>query len=273
LISPDHVKAIQDDLARQLGMPTDLIVRTVLAKDVSATGSSIHATDVDLDGMFISTELSGQQVKTRYAEQALLEQLQHEPAVELVDVEYGRIGERSLFLATVRSVRKFSRDEIGQLETAVRERLGDPQLSLVVQFLPSVLGDRFGPILIGWTNAEDAIPGEGEEDPLAKLEGQILTEVARIPDVFPIAVHFNLRDETWRVLVETTGPHAVTPQEVATVQSAFSDRDPPLAINLWHKREAVVTVGGYVAYSAFTKTTLEERVTTLPIIFRKTESE
>jgi uncharacterized hydrophobic protein (TIGR00271 family) len=271
LIPPDRVKEIEEDLESQLGMPARLIIRTVLANDVSATGSAIHATDVDLDGVFISAGLSGPQLKTRYAEQVLLERLQHEPAVELVDVECGQVGDRSIVLATLQSIRVLSRHEIGRLEAAVRVRLEDPELELVVQFVPTVLGDRFGPILIGWTNVDATTPEESAA--LNELDGQIRAEVAKLPEVFPVAVHFNVREELWGVLVETTGPRTVTPDKVATIQSAFSEHEPPLEISFWHKPEAVVTARGYVAYNDFTKSTLQERIKTLPVIFQKTKSE
>jgi uncharacterized hydrophobic protein (TIGR00271 family) len=271
LIPPDRVQEIEKDLGRQLGMPATLIVRTVLANDVSATGSAIHATGVDLDGVFLSKGLSGPQLKTRYAEQALLEQLQHEPAVELIGVECGRVEDRSLVLATVQSIRVLSRQEISRLEAAVRVRLQDPELELVVQFVPTLLSDRLGPILIGWTNIDAATPDEAEG--LAELDGRIRAEIARLTDVFPVAVHFNLREEAWGVLVETTGPRAVAPKEVTAVQATFSKHEPPLEINLWHKPEAVVTADGYMDYRNFTKSTLQERIKTLPIIFQETKSE
>ena len=82
-----------------------------------------------------------------------------------------------------------------------------------------------------------------------------------------------MQEEAWRVLLETAGPRTVTPDEVVALQSAFSEHEPPLEINLWHKPEAVVTAEGYTTYSDFTKTTLQERIKTLPVIFQKAESE
>ncbi|HZE20633.1 MAG TPA: DUF389 domain-containing protein, partial [Desulfobaccales bacterium] len=101
LIDPNRVRAIQDDLSRKLGLPTELIVRVSLAKDVSATGSTSQVTAQNLNGFFLGGKLSPDVMKVQSAEQALREILAARPDLTLKDVDLLHFPRGPVIMATI----------------------------------------------------------------------------------------------------------------------------------------------------------------------------
>ncbi len=103
-------------------MPIELIVRIIISKDVSATGSANAIIDQNLDGFFINKNLSSDQVLIRQAEQVMLEQLAHWPKMKLVNTELVNLSRGETILATVTGFRVLTDREITALENKTRGR-------------------------------------------------------------------------------------------------------------------------------------------------------
>ena len=267
MFSPNRVKSIQDRLSEQLGKPTDLVVRTVLAKDVVATGSDLEAGAIDLNGLFLSHGLSETEKVVRTVEQVLFEQLQAEPGFRLVDVELGGLREKTKFvLATLQTVRIFSDEEIRQLEDRVRAKLGDPQIVLMLRFMSTTLVSRWGPFLVEWSRAEAT--DDETRDALTEIGQVIRQELAKLPEVFPSDVHLHREEKLLRMLAEVSGPRVPSPAEAAAVQQAVAQQCPwPIEMNIWYKGDTVVTTSGYTSFQELTKPTLQRRMEDLPETF------
>jgi uncharacterized hydrophobic protein (TIGR00271 family) len=266
IIPPRRVSQLQERLTRDLGKPTELIVRTMVAEDVHAVGSRLKAGRMDLNGVFFSNELSPRERKKRLARQVLLEQLNPEDGFQLEDLEYGESPKGTLVFATIKAIRPPQTHEVRALENLLRERLDDPELALVLRCSTATLIERDGPLLVEWTN----YGGERNREPetVKGLKQLIRNEFKKLPNTFPLAVHFNIEDDRWRALVEVAGPRPVSPGEVTIVQQAISESAPhPVDLSVWHRADVVVTSNGYAAFDEFTRPMLEKRIESLPGIF------
>jgi pyrroloquinoline quinone (PQQ) biosynthesis protein C len=109
---------------------------------------------------------------------------------------------------------------------------------------------------------------EEQPEDLADIRRTVEAEVRKIPDVFPVAVHFNIEGDRWLALAEVVGPRPVSPTELSLVQEAVSkSTSHPVELSIWHRADIVVTAEGYESYKDFTQQTLEERIEKLPEVF------
>jgi len=271
LITPSEVKRMEAALADNLNMPVELMVRNMVAKDISATGA-FTAENAPLSGTFFGDAVTPEERRKRLAEQVLLENLENEPGLRLTDVTLGRYDDRTLVAASVYSIRKILPHEVGLLQAQLRERMDDDSLAFVIRSVESQLTAADGPILIGWSYARAR---SVEDDArLAEMKELVKGETAKLHNVFPVAVYLNRAGETMRVLVEMEGPRSVTPEEVELIQTAASEAvGEPIELSIWHRSDAVVTTNGHSTFDEFTKTTLQERIQLLPHIFDKTRAE
>jgi hypothetical protein len=87
VMTPKDIKKLQEAFEEKINMPIELIVRSIISNDVSATGGANAIMDQNLDGFFINKELNPDQVLIRQSEQVVLEQLSHWTKMRLVNTE------------------------------------------------------------------------------------------------------------------------------------------------------------------------------------------
>jgi uncharacterized hydrophobic protein (TIGR00271 family) len=90
IVPPQHVTVLQEALTESLHKPTQLVVRTLLAYDMAATGSNAQVARPNFDGRLISEELSRKELYERIAEQYLYEKLTDRLGLEIESVDYVR---------------------------------------------------------------------------------------------------------------------------------------------------------------------------------------
>jgi hypothetical protein len=258
VIAPDRVKAIQEALDRRLGTPTELIVRAVLAKDVSATGSTSQVTAQNLDGFFLGRKLSPDVLKVQTAEQALREIMTSRPDLQLVDVDLLHFPRGPVILATIQGSRPLIPEETEQFQKAIQDRLHDPNLRLVTRCLTAVDVDAEGHILYGKAHFGSQSP---EEKALQDhTEEVVRNEFKEVPSVFVTNVDVIPEDDTWSVRVEAVGTKAISPGELARIERAVSRRvEKKTKIYLWFRGEVMITDQGYTSVEEFTRKRLRER--------------
>ena len=69
VMTPKDIQKLQEAFEAKIDMPIELIIRSIISKDVSATGSANEIIDQNLDGFFINKTLSPEQIAIRKAEQ------------------------------------------------------------------------------------------------------------------------------------------------------------------------------------------------------------
>jgi len=250
VMTPKDIKKLQDAFQSQISMPIELIVRSIISKDVSATGSANKIIDQNLDGFFINKALNPDQVLIRKAEQVILEQLAHWPKMRLMNTEYINLARGATILATVTGFRVLTDREITGLENRIREALEDDNINLIIRTIKTNISDHNGEMLYGWIyheGVDDRMKGE-----LSKLDGSVKTKFKKYPKLFVINVHKSVSGEDINVLVEAVGTEPVTPQEVREIEIELSD-EMKRAINLdvWYRSDAVVTGEGYRSFEEY----------------------
>jgi hypothetical protein len=265
IVSPHRVSQIQQALAERLDEPVMLLVRTIVSKDVAATGSAFKAVRVDPDGVFLGHTLSPLELKQRWAEQVLLEEFQSKAGVDLRRATYSEPEGTPLVFAEIRTIRRLSSDEITAVKTRLRERLSQPDLEFAVRFTKEELASEFGRLLVEWTDSSAATPQQRQV--MTGLRELIRDEVGRLPEVVPLGVHFHVQEDLWRVLVEVVGPRPVTRDELAALQQKAAEyASEPIELSVWYKAETVITADGFSSFEDFTRATLQKRIETLPKI-------
>jgi hypothetical protein len=266
--SPDRVAKVEEALSEATGIPTDLVVRTVLAKDVAATGSNLRVTKPNLDGVFLTEEVPTGQATTTLAKQALLEALQREPGLDLIDATYGEGTRGEFILANLESIRPVTETEIADAEKILRERLQDPDLNLVVRITTAQLITSEGPLLIEWSSP-GTLAREEYESAAPACRQMVIDAVRKELGMRPNSVYLNVDKDRWRVLVEVVGPDPVTREAVAQIQRYAAEEFPyPINVSLWHRSDYVCTPAGTLSFKEFTQDTLRSQIHQLPAVFK-----
>jgi uncharacterized hydrophobic protein (TIGR00271 family) len=257
VIAPDQVKAIQESLDRHLGQPVELIVRALLAKDISATGSTSQVTAQNLDGFFLTSKMPTEVMKVQIAEQALREVLTHRPDLYLVDVDLRQFPRGPVIIATLQGSRALIPAEVQEFERAVQARLHDPNIRLLARCLPSEDVDSQGRILYGWAHFGSQSP---EELALQeRVEMVVRQEMKKFPDLFVTSADAIRDKERWSVRVEAVGPRAISGRDLSKLEKAVAHRiGKPVKIFLWFRAEVMITDEGYSSLEELTRKRLRE---------------
>ena len=157
-LSPHQVKKLQDKMAEGVDRPVELLVRSLLSRDVSAVGHANEAVAQDLDGNFLASSENPTLQKIATTEQILREYFFNHVGLYLDEVEYVPLSNHPVMLAAVAGMRPLAKDEIGELESKIRLKSGDERLKLVIRHIPMDLYDREGKLRYGWWAMEDETP-------------------------------------------------------------------------------------------------------------------
>ena len=251
IIPPAEVGKIQDALFRRLEKPINLIVRTTIARDMSAAGSTSQVVEQNLDGNFMSAAISDKEMVLKSAEQVLWEHLASRPDFRFVSVGYGRAPRGKIILAAVEGISPPTAEEIRHVERLIQERVKEPTLSLIVRFTPSILLDRYGQGLYGWSFSGEITP---EKEKLARDIEAAVNQVfhTHYPAIYPVRLYYNLLGNTWKVLVESTGTGKLSFKDRSRIEKMISEKVAhPVQISVWFRMETVLTEGGEIPFQTF----------------------
>ena len=269
VLRPTEVTSLQERLADALGLETVVIVRTVVARDVAALGSTARVSTAALDGDLFEASSHGEDDLVLVAEQILLESLGSEPGMRLVSVRLAETENKTGVVAFVESIRNVVSEEIEAVQKALRDRLKLPSLRLFVCVMRATVDTAEGNWLVEWS--DQAYMSPQDELEAAGLRRIVAEELRGIPDLDCLGVHIHggEGDVPWRVLAEVVGPRPPAPDTVAAMQSSVSSRSSrELELSFWFRSEVVVSPDGYDSFRDFTRPTFEQRMQTLPQILR-----
>ena len=258
VIPPDEVGKIQEALSRRLKKPINLIVRTTIASDMSATGSTRQVVGRNLNGVFMNTTISDEEMVLKSAEQVIREQLAYRPDYIFKNVDYGRTPRGKVVLAAVEGISPPTEEEIRKVEHLIQERAQDPTLSLMVRFTPDMLFDRYGQYLYGWSFSGEITP---EKEKLALDIQAAVSQAfrAHYPDVYPVKLYYNLLEGKWRILVEATGADTLAFNDRIRIEKMVAEKVAhPVQISIWLRMETVMTEGGQIPFQEFIRTNLKQ---------------
>jgi uncharacterized hydrophobic protein (TIGR00271 family) len=258
VIPPNRVKSIQKALTRQLATPTELIVRCLLTKDISATGSTSEATTENLNGSFLTEKVNPNVLRVQFAEQALREILVSRPEIELMDVELLNFPRGPYILATLQGPRVLIPSEVQDFQHKIQNRLKDPTIRLLIRCSTTVEVDDQGRVLYGWSHMGQQTPEQAVL--MEQIENAVRERFKRFPDLFATNVDAAPKDDSWQVRVEVVGARIISPREAARIERDVSRQvGQQVKIFCWSKGEAMVSPEGYSSAEDFTRKRLEKQ--------------
>jgi len=260
IFTPDRVMKMQKEIAKTLDMPTKLVVRNSLSKDVSATGSTSAVTDPNLNGEFISDKLDADMVSLHLADQGLWEIFAKRPQVRLLSVDIEHIAGDTVILASVQSQRDFVPAEIKQIEEVLRRRLANPKLKLVIRSQVATDMTSNGRILYGSSHFGHPPKGvdvvDREMRKTLKSSGKF--HVTNLDAIWT--------GNHWSVRAEIYGPRVITPEEVAAAQKHVASRvGKPVKLNALSKSELLVLDNRSMAQEEFTIEHVKKKIGPFPV--------
>ena len=256
VMTPKDIKILQGKFEDRIDMPIELIVRSIISKDVSATGSTSAVIDQNLDGFFINKNLDEDQLMVRQAEQVILEQLSRWPQMRVVNTELITIERGKTVLATLTSFRLLTDREITTLENKIRESLNDQEINLIIRTLKTDISDHSGNMLYGWIYYEDLDKEKVKE--LEKLDGIIKSKFEHYKWLFLLNIHKKFNGEKIDVLLETVGTDPMTPVEISRLEKEVSEKiSRDINLDMWYKSEVVVTGDGYESFEEYNELNVE----------------
>ena len=243
-ISPIQVAKLESNLEKALNQETSLIVRSKLAKEVSAIGSNIQLAKQKLDGSFISNSVPPQVRYAKIADTVIRNFIASMAGYTLDKVRTFKIGDTSIFLASIYGVTAPNRKNIEDIESLLRQELGTTDLRLVFNFVEASLYDRSGLIRLEFSGLglnQDTLTQE-VDDSIAFLEN----EIAAISEVTVSGVNYDVVDGVLYAMIDTHGPKILSPGEVNKLQEMATDKAGiPVELFIHMKTETVVTSGGH----------------------------
>lgn len=255
VMSPDRVKSLEERLESKLDLPAELIVRCILAKDISPTGTTSAVMAQTLDGSFIADKLDPDVAKEQLAEQTLRELLASRPDLWLLDVDLVYISGTPVVLATVQSARALIPYEVEDAEAKLRQRLGDPTVILLARCQVPEDVTAKGRILMGRAHFGSLPEGT------SRVEEEIRRAVDKLGDLFATNVDAVSSSGQWNVTAEIVGSRVITNGDVRKVEESVSAVvGKPVKLNAWSRVELMVTDSQNMALDEYTRQKLQARV-------------
>ena len=258
VISPEDVLDIQRELSSEVEHETELIVRSIIASDISPTGSTSQVTAQNLDGIFLRDQMTSQELKIRTAERIFREKFHRHPGLKLIDVEVGQVPRGPVIVATVEGVRDLDKEEIREMEELIRERLQDPHIHLIVQSTRKNIFDRRGHIAYGWTHLGPLTPEK--ERIMDRIDSAVNEKFNDYPSLFPYSVHYRFSEDFLHVVIDAGGIRIMTPGELALLEKAISEKAGlEVKVSIRFRAETVITGDGYSSFREFAIEDFAER--------------
>lgn len=250
VMTPRDINKLQNSFEEVIDMPIELIVRSIISKDVSATGSANTIIDQNLNGFFLNKNLNQDQILIRQAEQTILEQLAHWPKMKLINTELIQIERGTTILATVTGFRLLTDREITSIEKRMREKLNDPDIQLIVRTLKTNISDNNGEMLYGWIYSEGM--NDEKKKQLKELNDLIEAKFVEYPNLFLVNAHKRFDNEDINVIIQAVGIEPITPEGVEELEQYLSQQmGRKVNLDVWFRADAVITKDGYESFEEY----------------------
>ncbi len=250
IMTPKDVKKLENSFREKIDMPIELIVRSIISKDVSAFGSASEVMGQNLDGFFMNKDLTEDQKMIRLSEQVILEKLAYWPRMRLLNAELINLPRGPTILATVTGFRVLTENEIRGLERSIRETLENDEIQLVVRTIKTNLTDNQGDVLYGWIYGLDM--SDDKKEIIKKADQSIRAKFKRYKNIFPVNIHKRFKGDELLVLVEAVGAKPLSPADIASMELELNEEfHRPVNLDVWYKTDAVITSEGYRSFEDY----------------------
>lgn len=247
IITPDKIAKIQEQLSNKTKIPTELIIRNTLSKDMTAHGSTGQITSQNLNGIFLKKKLSEKEYKTHMAEQVLWTVIAKRPDYRLLSVEYVIAMKGPVILVTLEGFRAPNENEIRFAEKKIRNRLGDPDIELVAKFHEAKAITRHGEAMWGWSADDSSSPEKNEL--IKQIDDAIQAEFNKIPNLYPLNTFYDTLNTSWDIMVDVVGTRIMTPEEQVLLEKEVAKQtSQPLQIHVRTRTDVAISNGKYIPF-------------------------
>jgi uncharacterized hydrophobic protein (TIGR00271 family) len=252
IINPRQVKQVQDALVKEMGLPIELVVRNILAKDMTATGTTGGVTEQNLDGSFIKEEREDRSLKIEKAEQVLWNELADRPDLRVASVDYGLLPLGPVLMVSLYGAGSLTKDDVARLEDLMRERLDDQSVRLIISHIEPELKSTRGKLLYGWSYFGKA---DGQTRRLIDdIDLAVQRKFTEMPNTFPVEIYHTILENRWDILVEVMGPKVLTPADVKSIEADIRRLVPkPLNLYIWSRADTLINNEGYQSFTTITE--------------------
>ena len=260
VLSPKKIKQMQEVLDERLKLNVNLIMRCLITKDISSTGSTSAVVSRNLNGEFISTNLHPRVKLLQIAEQVLREMLEgyHGLYLDLYDLDLIELKQGNILIASMEGTRNLTPIEVAHFEEAVRKRLNDDRVRLLVLSKDMEGVSSKGKILYGSAHF-DVVPEDAAIQ--KKLEAGIKDEIEKLKNMFAVSVDAAKIGGRWAVRAEVVGPEVLKPSQVLAIEKAVRKATgEKMTLHAWCRVELVVTGDRFVTREGYTKEQVEKRL-------------
>jgi hypothetical protein len=199
-----------------------------------------------LDGFFVGLKSDPRIYLIKAAEQAIREYMDTQPALYVKEINLIPIGGRPLILATLFGLRKMSSEEIHNLEARIRQRAGNDTITLAIRHVDVELQDRFGKAYYEWATFQRLTPEQ--EMVFNEIEDFLRMEFDN-SEYYLANNDFSIRDGTYHILVELTGPKLYSHEELAELRKELTNiTGDQLQVYVRSKPEVVLTQSGFTSF-------------------------
>jgi uncharacterized hydrophobic protein (TIGR00271 family) len=257
VISPNQVSHIQERMAEELKHATELTVQSKMAHNVAALNTLSQVSKINLDGDFIQAQPHPRAIKTKIADSTIRNYLADKPVATLLYVRLMMRDDYSIVVASIGGIIRPSNETIEKMQALLRDKLGDPNLRLIVQFLTLDLYDhegRFRFELTGFVNLNS------EQEEIVTQAKTILQEKFLSDSNFSLAgIDYNLIDGTYYFFLEINGSQVYRIDEVQNLERLVSEKTgQPFQLDVLSNIATVATSKGYESYRNYSSRIFEK---------------
>ncbi|MEE4261176.1 MAG: DUF389 domain-containing protein, partial [Desulfobacteraceae bacterium] len=252
VIPPTQVSKIQKRLSEELKQHTELIIRSNIAHTVAALDSMDQIKNIDLDGDFIQTDPHPRVLKTKKADSAIRNYLSDKPTAELIYVRLIQRKDYSIILATMGGVIRPDDETITQMETLLHDKLKDPKLHLIVQFINLDLFDREGRLRFELTGFSDLTP---EQEVIVDKAKTVFKNRFESDSDFSLAgIDYTFINNSYYFFLEIAGSRVFPKDGVEVLERLIAEKiGQPVQLCVLSSIETVATSKGYESYRALSR--------------------
>jgi uncharacterized hydrophobic protein (TIGR00271 family) len=256
VISPSQVSDIQERMMEELKQTTELIIQSKMAHNVAALDTLNQVSKTNLDGHFIQAQPHPRVIKTKIADSAIRNYLEDKPIITLLHVRLMERKDNSIVVASIGGIIRPENEVIEKMQTVLRDKLKDPSLQLVVQFLRLNLYDQDGRFRFELTGFVDL---NSEQQEIVSQAKTILQEKFQSDSDYSLAgIDYNLTDGIYYFFLEVNGNQVFPINQVANLERLVSEKiGQPFQLDVLSNIATVATSKGYESYKNYSRRILE----------------
>ncbi len=254
---PDQVRRMESHLSKQLNRPTQLIIRQIRSSEVSSSGSNSIVVADNLDGFYVSQNVSPDVRVIRQSSQIIREFLSNGLGFNLVDVDLLHLRFGPVLICMISGYRNLTLTEVQNMEALIRKATNISDLRLMVRTVKVDIQTDEGPIRYGWNSLGKLT--ENQKQQKQKILLRIASEFSKNDNYLVTHVNSVISEHSSTYLVEVEGSGSFTRQELQQLQGKLRElAETPLTLYIWLNHGAVMTANGLRSYESLSEARIKD---------------